>query len=292
MISIMSLCEPPIPGGPSEEHHMKLFVTGGTGLVGARLLPRLRDAGHECRALVRPGRDLPEGITRIEGDLLEPATLAPALDGVDAVIHLAALFRTDDVEAIHRVNLDGTRNLIEAVRAGSPHARVVMASTSNVYADVGPHPAREDDPTEAADAYPASKIAAEAELRESGLNWSILRFGFVYGDGDGHIDALPALVPRMGWHPAQALAVVHHRDVAQMVDLALEGAADGRIVNVVADAPATIAELTVIAGGPMPLSDEPLERPWAGHVDASVARSLGFRATVPTVYDAQRDGLL
>lgn len=271
---------------------MKLFVTGGTGLVGSRLLPRLRDAGHDCRALVRPGRELPPGITRVEGDLLDPAPLTSALEGTDAVVHLAALFRTDDVAAIHRVNLEGTRNLIRAARAGAPDARFMMASTSNVYADVGPHPAREDDPTDATDAYPVSKIAAEGELRASGMNWSILRFGFVYGDGDGHIDALPPRASQMGWHPAQALAVVHHRDIAQMVELALTGAADGRIVNVVADAPATFAELMAIAGEPMAPSDEPLEHPWAGHVDAAVARSLGLRVTVPTVYDAQRDGLL
>ncbi len=271
---------------------MKLFITGGTGLVGARLLPRLRDAGHDCLALVRSGRELPSGITPVAGDLLEPAGLASALEGVDAVVHLAALFRTDDVDAIHRVNLDGTRNLIDAVRVGAPDARFVMASTSNVYADVGPHPAREVDPTDATEAYPASKIAAEGELRASGLNWSILRFGFVYGDGDGHIDALPPRAQIMGWHPARVLAVVHHRDIAQMVELALTGVADGRIVNVVADAPATFAELMAVAGEPMAPSDEPLDHPWAGHVDAAVARSLGFRATVPTVFDAQRDGLL
>lgn len=271
---------------------MNLFVTGGTGLVGARLLPRLRAAGHDCRALVRPGRDLPDGVTAVEGDLLDPAPLAAALDGVDAVVHLAALFRTDDVAGIHRVNLEGTRNLIAATLAGAPDARFLMASTSNVYADVGPHPAREDDPADATDDYPVSKIAAEAELRASDLTWSILRFGFVYGDGDGHIDALPARLPHLGWHPARPLAVVHHRDIAQMVGLALTGVADGRIVNVVADAPVTIAELAALAGSPMAPSDEPLDHPWMGHIDASVARSLGFRPTVPTVYDAQREGIL
>lgn len=271
---------------------MKLFLTGATGLVGTRLLPRLLDAGHDCRALVRPGRDLPAGTTRIEGDLLDPPTITSALEGVDAVVHLAALFRTTDVAEIHRVNLDGTRNLIAATEAGSPDARFVMASTSNVYADVGPRPAREDDPTDATDAYPASKIAAEAELRASGLTWSILRFGFVYGEGDGHIEAVPPRASQMGWHPAETLPVVHHRDVAQMVDLALAGVADSQTVNVVANAPVTIGELCVIAGEPMPLSDEPLEHPWSGHVDAALARTLGFRATVPTVYDAQIDGLL
>jgi UDP-glucose 4-epimerase len=271
---------------------MKILVTGGTGLVGARLLPRLRDTGHDCRALVRPGRQLPPGITPVEGDLLQPDRLPDALHDVDAVVHLAALFRTDDVEGIRAVNLDGTRNLIAATKAAAPDARVVMASTSLVYGTTGTRPAREDDPLEATDAYPASKIAAEAELRASGLTWSILRLGFVYGDGDGHVDAVPGLIPRMGWHPARVLAVVHHRDVAQMVELSLTGVADGRIVNVVADASATIGELAGIAGSEIPASDEPLEHPWSGHVDASTARALGFRATVPTVYDAQRDGIL
>ena len=271
---------------------MNLFVTGGTGLVGARLLPRLHDAGHDCRALVRPGRDLPSGITPVEGDLLDPGPLAAALEGVDAVVHLAALFRTDDDAAIRAVNLDGTRHLITAVQASAPDARVVMASTSTVYADVGAHPAREDDPTDAVAAYPRSKIAAEEELRSSGLKWSILRFGFVYGDGDGHIDALPRLVTQVGWHPARSLAVVHHRDIGQMIELSLTGAADGQIVNVVADAPITIAELTAIAGEPMASSNEPLDHPWMGHVDPSTARALGFRPTVATVYDAQRDHIL
>jgi nucleoside-diphosphate-sugar epimerase len=228
----------------------------------------------------------------VRGDLFDAAALADALEDVDAVVHLAALFRTDDVDAIRTVNLEGTRNLIAAIRAGAPSARLVMASTGLVYGEAATRPAREDDPVEPIDAYPASKIAAEAELRASGLTWSIRRLGFVYGDGDGHIDAVPVILPRMGWHPAQALAVVHHRDVAQMVAISLTGATDERIVNVAADAPITIGELVAIAGSEIPASDDPLDHPWSGHLDVSVARAVGFRATVPTVYDAQRDGIL
>ena len=116
------------------------------------------------------------------------------MEGVDAVVHLAALFRTGDEGAIWRANLDGTRHLVEAVRTYAPQARFVMASTGNVYDADGSRPARETDACHPTAAYPASKLAAEALLRDSGLTWSVLRLPFVYGDGDGHLASLPPLV--------------------------------------------------------------------------------------------------
>ncbi len=112
---------------------------------------------------------------------------------MDAVVHLAALFRTGDDAAIWRANLDGTRNLVSAVTATAPRARLVMASTGNVYNQDASRPSREDDPCAPTAAYPASKLAAEELLRLSGLTWSILRLPFVYGDGDGHLASMPVL---------------------------------------------------------------------------------------------------
>ena len=81
---------------------MTILVSGGTGLVGPRLLKRFVEAGIDCRALVRPGKELPEGVTPIVGDILRPESLAAAVDGVSAIIHLAALFRTRDEHEICR----------------------------------------------------------------------------------------------------------------------------------------------------------------------------------------------
>lgn len=50
----------------------KILVTGATGLVGSRLLPRLVAAGYQCHALVRGGKQLPAGVTAVEGDLFDP----------------------------------------------------------------------------------------------------------------------------------------------------------------------------------------------------------------------------
>src|SRR4051794_25948219 len=100
-----------------------VLLTGATGLVGSRLLPRLAEAGFECRALVRRDVDLPPNVTAVRGALADPDSLAPALEGVEAIVHLAALFRTDDDDAIWRANLDGTRNLIAAAETHAGGAR-------------------------------------------------------------------------------------------------------------------------------------------------------------------------
>jgi UDP-glucose 4-epimerase len=271
---------------------MTILVTGGTGLVGSRLLRRFVDAGVDCRALVRPGKEVSAGATRVEGDLLDADSLKQAVEGVSAIVHLAAVLRTQNEDDIWRANLDGTKNLIVAAKAHAPQARFVMASTGLVYDADASHPGLEDDATNPRLAYPASKIAAENELRNSGLNWNILRLGFVYGDGDGHLASVPPIVARFNWHPAKTFSLVHQRDVAGAVELALTGAMDGHIVNICDDAPTTLYEMASLVGSSIEPSAEPLTDPWMGRMDGSRLRSLGFQPKVPTVYQAMRQGIL
>lgn len=269
-----------------------ILVTGVTGLVGARLLPRLVNAGFDCRALVRGRKDAPAGTTAIEADLLEEASLAAAVKDVSAIVHLAAVFRTQDTDLIWKSNLEGTRNLINAAKAHAPGARFIFASTSHVYNKNSPHPGREDDGVDPQHAYPASKVAAEKELRESGLNWSILRFPFVYGDGDKHLETLPEHLIAAKWHPAMRMSTIHHLDIATAVNMALAGTIDGRIVNISDEAPTSIYELARLVGVTMESSSEPLPDPWYLHSDSSLARSLGFQPVVRTVYQAMQEKLL
>jgi nucleoside-diphosphate-sugar epimerase len=270
----------------------KILITGVTGLVGARLLPRLQQAGWDCRALVRSGKNVPTGVTVVEGDLFDAAILAQAVKDVSAIIHLAAVFRTQDMDLIWKTNLEGTRNLIAAATTHARDARFILASTSHVYNSNNPHPGREDDVVEPQQAYPASKIAAEKELRKSELNWSILRFPFVYGDGDGHLESLPEHVIAGKWHPARKISTVHHLDIAHAMSLALSGVLDKRIVNITDEATMSVYELVQLVGGKMESSSEPLQNPWHLHANGSLARSLGFQPVVRTVYQAVQEGLL
>lgn len=271
---------------------MTVLITGATGLVGTRLLPRLVAQGVDCRALLRKGKVPPIEVPVVEGDLLDPTTLDDALAGISAIIHLAALFRTPDTDLIWKSNLDGTRNLIAAAKAQAPEARFIMASTSLVYDRHASHPGREEDPSEPKQAYPASKLAAEQALRQSGLTWSILRFAFVYGDGDGHLETLPRLAANAGLHPAQRMSMIHHRDIAFAMTMALGGAMDGHVINLVDEAPTSLHELCDLLGDAMPSSSEPLANPWYMQADGARARSLGFRPTIRTVHQSMQEGLM
>ena len=271
---------------------MTILVTGGTGLVGSRLLKRLVAAGLGCCAIVRSGKAIPDGVVAVEADLLDPASLKAAVDGVSAIIHLAAVLRTPDPDDIWKANVAGTCNLLDAAKAHAANARLLMASTGLVYSPETPYPAREEDLPQAKTAYPASKIAAEKELCESGLNWIILRFGFVYGDADGHIQSVPKLAAMFKWHSANKLSMIHHRDIGTAVALALTGAMDRRIVNLVDEVPMTIYQIMQVVGEKMAPTLEPLTNPFSGHLDGSLARSLGFRPKVRTTYQAIEEGVL
>ena len=270
----------------------KILITGVTGLVGERLLQRLVDAGMDCRALVRGGKRVPAGVTAIEGNLFDAASLTEAVKDVSAIIHLAAVFRTPDTDLIWKSNLDGACNLIAAVKAHAPDARFILASTTNVYNATNSHPGREDDEVAPQQAYPASKVAAEQELRESGLTWAVLRFPFVYGDGDGHLESLPQYAIAGKWHPAMRMSTIHHRDIATAMNLALAGVMDGRIVNISDEAPTSIYELAKLVGEPLESSSEPLVNPWYLVSDSSLARSLGFQPLLRTVYQAMQEHVM
>ena len=185
---------------------MTIPIAGGNGLVGARLLPRLVEAGIRCRALVRAGKTVPSGVAAVAGDLLDPASLVDAVAGVEAIIHLAAVLRTPDQGQIWRANVDGARNLIAAARDHAADARFIMASNGLVYSEVSPGPSRESDTVAPERDYPASKVAAERLLQDSGLNWSVLRFGFVYGDAEGHIEQIPQIAHILKLHRPSACA--------------------------------------------------------------------------------------
>lgn len=281
---------------------MKLLLTGATGRVGSHLLPRLVAQGHDVRAVARSevaaGRVKTAGAEPVLADLMDPDGYRAALDGRDAVVHLAAVLRGTDDGEIRRANLEATRRLAgAALDAGV--ARFVFTSTNLVYPGGLGRPASEDDepaPPAAWGAYPASKVEAERALlalhRDRGLGLRIVRLAFVYGEGDPHLAESLRWAGR--WPGHQRLQLIHHADAAQAVGRALHAPGiDGRIYNAADESPVTAVELHALDGVPFPDSPADDADLWHGVVDTTrIRQELGFRPWYPSVWSARDAGAL
>ena len=274
---------------------MKILVTGATGKVGSRLAKRLAQRGDEVRALVRDRERAADlvaaGIELAVGDLLDPTTLEAAVRGVDAVVHCAAFFRGATAEQAHAVNDLGTQHLAAAARAASVR-RFVFTSTGLVYGPNGGKAAQEDDDCAPIAAYPVSKLAAERYLLGlEGLDVTVLRLPFVYGDGDAHIaEAVPMM---RAFPPEQRMSIGHHADVAQAVMCVLDAAAPAhRIYNVLDDESPDLATLFASVGEPPPDGSNPEgARPFQATMDGRRLREeLGFAPKYPRLADAVAAG--
>ncbi|MFF1514046.1 NAD-dependent epimerase/dehydratase family protein [Streptomyces sp. NPDC058305] len=285
---------------------MLTLVTGTTGEVGRRFVPRLlgqAPAGDRVRVLVRDEAratalaDL--GAEIAVGDLRDAGTLGKALAGVDAVVNIAAAFRGVPDEEAWAVNRDAALELGRAAEA-SGVARFVQVSTNLVYGTGRGRPLTEDDASmpggEMWGAYPASKAEAERGLLalEGGMDVRIGRLAFVYGEGDPHLAAVMRWAGN--WAAGQRLQMVHHADVAQGLRRILyaPGAA-GRIYNIADDAPVTTVDLHRINGVEVPpaLYERTDSDPWHGIVSTDrIRHELGFRPIHPTVWSARDAGAL
>lgn len=277
---------------------MQVLVTGATGRVGSRLVPRLLEGGDFVRVLVRKkeqaGLFRQVGVETVFGDLLEPVTLSTAVAGMDAVVHLAAFFRGASEAEARAVNYDGALALAHAARRAGI-SRFIYVSTNLVYGPGRGRPAVEDDPPQPASDhfYPVTKLAAENALtelfgdRDAAL--CILRLAFVYGDGDPHLRDAANLM--RAWPPAKRLQLVHHADVAQAIRLSLdEPQAGGQIYNVADDTPIPVAYIRRLVGSAesVPATDTGVADPWEGIVDTSkIKDQLGFRLIYPSLYTAE-----
>jgi uncharacterized protein YbjT (DUF2867 family) len=198
-----------------------ILVTGASGFVGSHLIPSLLEAGHDVVAFVRNpiagetvvGRLRAADRDRVEvriGDVTRPETIGPAVAGVDAVIHLAAIPRDYNGGAdLRLVNTEGTRAVVAAMGTAGVRRLVHMGAMGV-----------EDDP---ALHYASSKAKAEALVRDSGLGWTVLKPSLQFGEGDGFFNIIanlvrlsPGVVPVPG-DGSSRFQPIHVSDVAAVV---------------------------------------------------------------------------
>jgi dihydroflavonol-4-reductase len=172
---------------------MRVALTGASGYTGGRLLEALRARGDEVAVLVRPHsvsdrvRSLASRV--VEGVLGDVAAASGLVEGADAVVHVAAVYRTaGHPDSYYReVNVVGTERLLEAA-ARTGVRRFVHTSTVGVHGHVERPPADETAPLAPGDIYQATKAEAERLAldfhRRRGVPVAVVRPGAIYGPGE------------------------------------------------------------------------------------------------------------
>jgi len=171
---------------------VRILVTGANGFVGGPVCRTLRDAGHQVVGAIRRELPPPPGIDyRLVGGLGPDTDWRAALEGIEAVVHLAARTHVmneteaDPLAAFRRVTRDGAISLAsQAAAAGA--RRLIFLSSVKVNGESTPpdRPFRTEDPPTPQDAYGIAKAEAEAVLRlQGGLDLTILRPPLVHGPG-------------------------------------------------------------------------------------------------------------
>ena len=162
--------------------------------MGKEVLRKLHAAGHHIRLLVRD-RNAPaarEAISRYasevrEGDILEPATLPPALQGVEALIHLVGIIGETGRQTFENVHTRGTQNLIAASQIFGLKRFVHMSAQG----------AKQN----AASRYHQTKWAAEEALGRSAMEWTIFRPSVIYGPGDQFVNLFARMAESLPFLP-------------------------------------------------------------------------------------------
>jgi NADH dehydrogenase len=185
-----------------------IFLTGATGYVGAAISRRLTAAGRPLRGLVLPDDDAGPlerlGAEVVRGDLTRHESFADAGEGITAVVHAAALMLPNPPDLVHKVNVEGTANVLAFAQRWGARRLVYVSAVSAVYARKN--------------SYGRSKEEAERRVRAAGLDFTILRPTMVYGPGGGlHfqklvslVDGIPFVFPVLG--PGTALLQPVHID--------------------------------------------------------------------------------
>lgn len=214
---------------------MRVFVTGGTGFVGAHLVQALRARGDSVTCLVRnPAKAQALGwndIRLVRGDLDDAGALRAGCEGAEVVYHVAGRISARSADDFMRANRDGTAHVLDAAAAGPPRRFVLVSSLAAAGPTVPGRPIDEARAASPVTPYGHSKLAAETLVRGATFPWTIVRPPTVYGEWDREVLRVFKLA-RTGVAPVlgdggQELSVIYAGDLAAALIAA--GSATGTV---------------------------------------------------------------
>jgi UDP-glucose 4-epimerase len=273
----------------------RVLVTGGAGFVGATLVRRLAGHGHSVRVFDNFSTGDKSHLADVdaelvEGDIRDVRGLDAALEGMQAVIHLAAagsvVMSVEDPAANFDVNVLGTFRVLDAARRAGVK-RTVQASTGGALIGDATPPVDERSLPKPISPYGASKLAGEgyahAFAKAYGMDTVALRFANVYGPWSERKRGAMTMFFR-AIHAGEPIVIygdgsasrdyTHVDDIARALELALDSDVDGgTVLHIASGVETTVRELADLCRGAAGAPDHPVEyRPRrAGEVDRNFA---------------------
>jgi 2-alkyl-3-oxoalkanoate reductase len=275
---------------------MKIVVIGSTGVLASHVVPRLVERGHQVRTIVRRAEQVERlqrsGAEAVIGDIFEPGSLAEAAAGCEAALHLATAVpkagQSMDWSTNDRIRREGTRNFLASCKDAGVQ-RYIQQSIALVYGEYGSEIV---DESAALQPSPVAQSAVDMEaiVRESSLEWGILRGGMFYGPGTGREEewrqATRDGALQLPGDGGELISLANVVDMARAVVLAVESAAPRSIYNVVDDEPVDDCTLfgyiAAQAGVPEPAPGGPVFLPSLGCSNARIKTELGWSPVYPT----------
>ncbi|HNY83777.1 MAG TPA: NAD-dependent epimerase/dehydratase family protein [Anaerolineaceae bacterium] len=208
---------------------MNYLITGGAGFLGTALCNRLARQGHTVRALDDCSNGDPSGLVSqvnfVKGDVNDKPLLWQLLQDIDCVYHLAALVSVPESSLFpseyNRINVNGTVNLMEAIRDAKVR-RIVFASSGAIYGQLDHVPYSESNEVKPGSPYAVSKLAAEYYVKQisadTGVEAVILRIFNAYGPGQRIPNSHPPIIVNYLKHALTNGSIVIHGDGTQTRD--------------------------------------------------------------------------
>lgn len=229
---------------------MRVAVTGASGVLGRGLVARLLSQGHQVVGLARHRPDSwPSAAVFVASDIRDEAAVARAIKGADVVAHCAwARSPGPDGRISHQVNIDGTRNVLEAMRK-SGTGRIVFTSSAHVYGAGAM--ASENDGIDPSSTEGLHKAQVEQMLMASGAQWVAVRSALIVGRSvDNWVLRLLAQPVFPDGSADAVVQVVHVDDALRLLTRAILSAESGP-VNLAATGEPTLRQIAAALGRPV-----------------------------------------
>ncbi len=165
---------------------MKIAITGAHGFIGKNIIPILKEMNYEIDVLARSSKKIYDDVEYFQVNFQNQDSLIDSIEDADVLLHMGGLTKSLKNQEFYNINYGNTKNIIDVCKQYNPNIHFIFISSqaASGYAKSFSLPKNENDIENPVSHYGMSKLKAENYIKNSGINYTILRLASVFGPGD------------------------------------------------------------------------------------------------------------